>query len=104
MLGFFFAEKQVDHIYHFNDHAVIVIGSLLHWTIGVSFTWVLLDLNVLVWCGYSAAFAFVILLLRVRDPMTRESFKRPKRVFFRHSEVDALVLGLFHLVVLRYVV
>lgn len=104
ILAFVFAEKQIDHLYHFNDRYVVWVGSLVHWVIGASLIWVALDLTLWVWGGYVGAYAFMILLLRVRDPMTRTELKRPKRVFFRHAEIDALALGLFHAMVMRYVI
>lgn len=103
-LAYVIAEKQVLHAHHFNDIAVVLCGSLLHWILGASVIWVLLDLPLWTWGGYVAAHAFVILLLRIREPLTRKSLAKPKRVFFRHAEIDMMALALFHLVVLRFIV
>lgn len=104
VLAYFFAEKQVGHIYHFNDRAVVVVGSVVHWVIGASLLSIGLNLSFWNWACYVGAYAFVILLLRVRDPLTRKSLETPKRVFFRASEIDVVVLGFFHLLVMRFVV
>lgn len=103
-LAYVVTEQIVSHVHHFNDVMVVVAGSVLHWMLGVSIIWILLKLPPWTWAGYVSAYAFVILLLRIREPLTKRSLKRPKRVFFRHSELDVLVLGGFHLLVMRFIV
>lgn len=103
-LCYVLAEQQVAHVHHFNDVLVVVAGSVFHWLIGASVIWVLLKLPIWTWAGYVSAYAFVILLLRIREPLTRRSLAKPRRVFFRHSEIDLMVLSIFHLLVMRFIV